>query len=169
MLLLVLIEMLLLTYCMCTCSLQVAGADPAGTLGFSLDVTVAPTDNDTPSNTTTVPSNNTLHTQAAIPAPTQTHDENAHDQAPVVGVGAEFPLDRLSKLEEQLSRPKWVVPVRPGDDLEVLLRSAIKLCGDSELRKGSGDSLEGSVCVCVLEASVVNLDGRGVSSQHGSA
>lgn len=47
---------------------------------------------------------------------------------PQVEVGSEFPVERLAKLDEQLSRPKWVVPVRPGDELEILLRSSIKLC-----------------------------------------
>ena len=45
----------------------------------------------------------------------------------------EFPLDHLAKLDDQLNRPKWVVPVRPDDDLERLLRAAIKLC-----REGKG-------------------------------
>ena len=65
----------------------------------------------------------------------QLHDTNvqSHDQVQhVVDVGSDFPLDRLNKLDEQLSRPKWVVPVRPGDDLEILLRSSIKLCVESE-------------------------------------
>ena len=49
-----------------------------------------------------------------------------------VEVGSEFPVDRLAKLDEQLSRPKWVVPVRPGDDLEILLKSAVKLCKEGK-------------------------------------
>lgn len=44
----------------------------------------------------------------------------------------EFPLDHLAKLDDQLNRPKWVVPVRPDDDLERLLRAAIKLCREGE-------------------------------------
>ena len=40
----------------------------------------------------------------------------------------EFPLDHLARLDEQLGRPKWVVPVRRDDDLERLLRASIKLC-----------------------------------------
>lgn len=39
----------------------------------------------------------------------------------------DFPLSKLATLDEQLGRPKWVVPVRPGDELEMLLRAAIKL------------------------------------------
>ena len=40
----------------------------------------------------------------------------------------EFPLDHLARLDEQLGRPKWVVPVRHDDDLERLLRASIRLC-----------------------------------------
>ena len=39
-----------------------------------------------------------------------------------------FPLDHLARLDEQLGRPKWVVPVRHDDDLERLLRASIRLC-----------------------------------------
>ena len=42
--------------------------------------------------------------------------------------GVEFPLDHLARLDEQLGRPKWVVPVRHDDDLERLLRVSIHLC-----------------------------------------
>ena len=44
----------------------------------------------------------------------------------------DFPLDHLSRLDDQLGRPKWVVPVRPDDDLERLLRASIKLCREGE-------------------------------------
>ena len=39
----------------------------------------------------------------------------------------EFPLDVLTSLDEQLNRPRWVVPVLPKSDLEQLLTAAIKL------------------------------------------
>ena len=42
--------------------------------------------------------------------------------------GVLFPLEHLAKLDDQLNRPKWVVPVRPDDDLERLLKASIKLC-----------------------------------------
>ena len=45
----------------------------------------------------------------------------------------DFPLDHLARLDEQLSRPKWVVPVRHDDDLERLLRASIRLCKEGEL------------------------------------
>ena len=44
----------------------------------------------------------------------------------------DFPLDHLARLDEQLGRPKWVVPVRHGDDLELLLQASIRLCRESE-------------------------------------
>lgn len=49
-----------------------------------------------------------------------------------IELGPDFPTERLNKLDEQLSRPKWVVPVRPRDDLEMLLRYSIKLCKEGE-------------------------------------
>jgi hypothetical protein len=63
---------------------------------------------------------------------------------PQIELGDEFPVDRLTKLDEQLSRPKWVVPVRPGDDLEMLLRHSIKLCNEGEglRRRSSGEGEE---------------------------
>ena len=48
----------------------------------------------------------------------------------------EFPLNSLARLDEQLSRPKWVVPVRAGDDLEILLKAAIKMCKAGEFLNG---------------------------------
>jgi ubiquitin carboxyl-terminal hydrolase 9/24 len=38
-----------------------------------------------------------------------------------------FPLDILASLDEQLNRPRWVVPVLPKSDLETLLEVSIKL------------------------------------------
>lgn len=39
-----------------------------------------------------------------------------------------FPLSELSKLDEMINRPRWVVPVLPKGELEVLLEASIKLC-----------------------------------------
>ena len=47
-------------------------------------------------------------------------------------IEVEFCISRLKSLDEQLGRPKWVVPVRPKDDLEMLLRGAIKLAKESK-------------------------------------
>ncbi|XP_037075311.1 probable ubiquitin carboxyl-terminal hydrolase FAF-X, partial [Pollicipes pollicipes] len=40
----------------------------------------------------------------------------------------EFPVAELTRLEEMISRPRWVIPVLPGGELEVLLNAAIDLC-----------------------------------------
>ena len=58
--------------------------------------------------------------------------DQSNEQLDEIELGEEFPLDRLAKLDEQLGRPKWVVPVRPRDDLEMLLRYSIKFCKESE-------------------------------------
>ena len=39
-----------------------------------------------------------------------------------------FPLAELSKLDEMINRPRWVVPVLPKGELELLLEASIKLC-----------------------------------------
>ena len=46
----------------------------------------------------------------------------------------DFPIQSLNALDEQLNRPKWVVPVRPDDELEKLLKASIRLCRKGELR-----------------------------------
>ena len=50
------------------------------------------------------------------------------DSEPCGDAVVDFPLDHLARLDEQLGRPKWVVPVRHNDDLERLLRASIRLC-----------------------------------------
>ncbi|XP_064393950.1 probable ubiquitin carboxyl-terminal hydrolase FAF-X [Halichondria panicea] len=54
------------------------------------------------------------------PAPEPPSEENYS--------GQEFPVKVLTSLDEQLNRPKWVVPVRPGDELEKLLKFSIVMC-----------------------------------------
>lgn len=39
-----------------------------------------------------------------------------------------FPVEELMKLDEMITRQKWVVPVLPKCELEVLLQASIKLC-----------------------------------------
>ncbi|XP_065841242.1 ubiquitin carboxyl-terminal hydrolase 9X-like isoform X2 [Oscarella lobularis] len=41
---------------------------------------------------------------------------------------ADFPVKVLQKLDDSLNRTKWIVPVTPRGDLEVLLLAAIQLC-----------------------------------------
>lgn len=42
----------------------------------------------------------------------------------------EFPHVELAKLDEMINRPRWVVPVLPRGELEVLLEASIKLSKD---------------------------------------
>ena len=58
--------------------------------------------------------------------------QEAQEPQPEPELGPDFPVESLTKLDEQLSRPKWVVPVRPRDDLEMLLRYSIKLCKEGK-------------------------------------
>lgn len=37
-------------------------------------------------------------------------------------------MDALAKLDEMISRPRWVVPVLPKGELEILLDSSIEMC-----------------------------------------
>ncbi|XP_065840866.1 ubiquitin carboxyl-terminal hydrolase 9X-like [Oscarella lobularis] len=41
---------------------------------------------------------------------------------------ANFPVKLLQKLDDSLNRTKWIVPVTPRGDLEVLLLASIGLC-----------------------------------------
>ena len=43
-----------------------------------------------------------------------------------------FPHTELAKLDEMINRPRWVVPVLPKGELEVLLDASIDLCKKSE-------------------------------------
>jgi len=74
-------------------------------------------------------------------------EDSTNDTVTVSGE-VEFPVDHLTHLDEQLGRPKWVVPVRPDDDLERLLRASIKLC-----KQGVCIYCMFIVCVCVLAES----------------
>ena len=47
-------------------------------------------------------------------------------------VEPDFPHAELAKLDEMINRPRWVVPVLPNGELEVLLDAAIALCKKSE-------------------------------------
>ena len=53
---------------------------------------------------------------------------------------ADFPQAELTRLDEMLHRPRWVVPVLPKGELEVLLDAAIDLS-----RKGTVGKLPAMV------------------------
>ncbi|KAF6034309.1 USP9X [Bugula neritina] len=41
--------------------------------------------------------------------------------------GLVFPVDKLAKLDDMINKPRWVVPVLPEGELEVLLMAAIRM------------------------------------------
>jgi hypothetical protein len=49
-------------------------------------------------------------------------------ETPVDNQTVNFPTEELDKLDEMINRPRWVVPVLPKGELEVLLDAAIDLC-----------------------------------------
>ncbi len=48
------------------------------------------------------------------------------------GQEPDFPHTELAKLDEMINRPRWVVPVLPKGELEVLLDASIDLCKRSQ-------------------------------------
>jgi ubiquitin carboxyl-terminal hydrolase 9/24 len=44
----------------------------------------------------------------------------------------DFPVQELSRLDEMINRPRWVVPVLPNGELEILLNASIKLCKEGK-------------------------------------
>lgn len=60
--------------------------------------------------------------------PQQQHQEpEAIEQIDPEALIANFPLAKLQKLEELISNPRWVIPVLPKGELEVLLDTSIGL------------------------------------------
>ncbi|KAM9576324.1 ubiquitin carboxyl-terminal hydrolase 9X-like isoform 3-T3 [Trichechus inunguis] len=62
--------------------------------------------------------------------PTTPPDEQGQGDAPPQHEDEEpmFPHTDLAKLDDMINRPRWVVPVLPKGELEVLLEAAIDLC-----------------------------------------
>jgi hypothetical protein len=50
------------------------------------------------------------------------------------GIEPDFPHAKLAMLEDKISSPRWVVPVLPEQELEVLLQASIDLCRKGELQ-----------------------------------
>ncbi|XP_071033260.1 ubiquitin carboxyl-terminal hydrolase 9X isoform X5 [Parasteatoda tepidariorum] len=73
------------------------------------------------SRTNPVPSPNTLNESDG------SGDQDESNELPE-GQEPEFPLAELARLDEMINRPRWVVPVLPKGELEVLLDAAISLC-----------------------------------------
>ncbi|KAI1278141.1 putative ubiquitin carboxyl-terminal hydrolase FAF-X [Halotydeus destructor] len=51
--------------------------------------------------------------------------------------GTEFPISELQRLEDMINRPRWVIPVLPKGELEVLLQACISLA-----RRGLDDKCD---------------------------
>jgi ubiquitin carboxyl-terminal hydrolase 9/24 len=49
-------------------------------------------------------------------------EELAEDEEP------DFPIHELNKLDDMINKPRWVIPVLPKGELEILLEATIKLC-----------------------------------------
>ena len=64
-------------------------------------------------------------TQQGVPG-----EENGQGDIVMSGDETEpdFPVQELARLDEMINRPRWVVPVLPKGELEVLLDASIKLC-----------------------------------------
>ncbi|XP_053404353.1 probable ubiquitin carboxyl-terminal hydrolase FAF-X isoform X2 [Mercenaria mercenaria] len=69
-------------------------------------------------------------TQQSSPS-TQQGEENGQgdvNMEPGEDGEPDFPIQELARLDEMINRPRWVVPVLPNGELEVLLNASIKLC-----------------------------------------
>lgn len=64
------------------------------------------------------------------PSPTMVTEssENWKEDEVLECLEPEFPHAELARLDEMINRPRWVVPVLPKGELEILLDSAIILC-----------------------------------------
>jgi len=49
------------------------------------------------------------------------------------GTEPDFPHAKLALLDDKISSPRWVVPVLPEQELEVLLQASIDLCRKGEI------------------------------------
>ena len=62
----------------------------------------------------------------------------------------DFPLTLLARLDEQLGRPKWVVPVRPKDELEMLIRAAIRLSNEGNISSSQYNKIFTGIMMYVM-------------------
>ena len=58
-----------------------------------------------------------------------------------------FPNDELARLDEMVNRPKWVIPVLPNGELEVLIDASIRLA-----KKGKVDPFLCSHATVILHS-----------------
>ena len=50
------------------------------------------------------------------------------DASPKEEANKLFPVEELQRLDEMINRPRWLVPVLPKQELEILLDASIELC-----------------------------------------
>ncbi|XP_022249069.1 probable ubiquitin carboxyl-terminal hydrolase FAF-X [Limulus polyphemus] len=55
-------------------------------------------------------------------------EQDADNQKQLEGQEPDFPHAELARLDEMINRPRWVVPVLPKGELEILLDASIDLC-----------------------------------------
>ncbi|XP_076338950.1 ubiquitin carboxyl-terminal hydrolase 9X-like isoform X1 [Tachypleus tridentatus] len=55
-------------------------------------------------------------------------EQDADNQKLLEGQEPDFPHAELARLDEMINRPRWVVPVLPKGELEILLDASIDLC-----------------------------------------
>ncbi|KAI7808477.1 probable ubiquitin carboxyl-terminal hydrolase FAF-X [Triplophysa rosa] len=77
-----------------------------------------------PQNQTSSPNSSNENSPVSPP-----DDQGQGDSpAPLEEEEPAFPHTELAKLDDMINRPRWVVPVLPKGELEVLLEAAIDLC-----------------------------------------
>ncbi len=57
----------------------------------------------------------------------EVEDESKMEEDENEVLASSFPVMEMSRLDEMISNPRWVVPVLPGGQLEILLDAAINL------------------------------------------
>lgn len=85
-----------------------------------------------PNNTSTDPQNMVLPTssptEGLMPHPPDPSSDSPPDgKDDMSGGEVRFPMAELSRLDDMINRPRWVIPVLPKGELEVLLDASIQL------------------------------------------
>lgn len=62
---------------------------------------------------------------------------SADNEYPVYKENPTFPHNQLASLEDKINHPRWVIPVLPEQELEILLDAAIELCRTGRFTKSS--------------------------------
>ena len=45
-----------------------------------------------------------------------------------ITIQPDFPLEYMIQLDEQINRPRWIIPVKSKEELDILMNAAIELC-----------------------------------------